>query len=91
LEKYQGWITIAIYFLLFVGIFYFFAVRPRKSQEKQHKALLESLKKGDKAVTIGGIKGTITRIKEDTVVMKVADNTEIEFLKRAIAYKTEDE
>ncbi len=91
MDKYQGWLTIAIYFLLFVGIFYFFAVMPRKKQEKKHNALLESLKKGDKVVTIGGIHGTISRIKDDTVIMKISENTEIELLKRAVAYRAEDD
>jgi preprotein translocase subunit YajC len=63
---------------------------PRKKEEKRHKNLLDELKKGDKVVSIGGINGVIARIKDETVVLKVSENTEVEFLKKAIAYKVED-
>jgi len=87
----QGsWLTIAIYFGGFLGIFYFLIIMPRKKQEKKHKATLASLKRGDRVVTIGGLRGEISKIKEDIVLIKINDSTEIEFLKNAIAYKVED-
>ncbi|MFY9322709.1 MAG: preprotein translocase subunit YajC [Syntrophomonadaceae bacterium] len=81
------WIQLAIWFLLFVGIFYVFIIMPRKKQEKKHQELVEALKRGDKVITIGGIKGEISKVKEETVMLKVGENTEIEMLKKAIAYK----
>jgi preprotein translocase subunit YajC len=60
---------------------------PRKKQEKKHQELVEALKRGDKVITIGGIKGEISKVKEETVMLKVSENTEIEMLKKAIAYK----
>jgi preprotein translocase subunit YajC len=63
---------------------------PRKKQEKKHKAVLESLKRGDKVVTIGGIRGVITKVKDDGIFVKTSEDTEIEFVKSAIAYKAED-
>jgi len=86
----QGWLTVAIYFGVFLLIFYVFIIMPRKKQEKTHDAVLESLKRGDKVVSIGGIRGEISKVKEDTVMVKVAENTEIEFLKKAISHKIED-
>ncbi|MDD3365585.1 MAG: preprotein translocase subunit YajC [Syntrophomonas sp.] len=87
----QGsWLTIAIYFGVFLGIFYFFIILPRKKQDKKHKELLANIKRGDLVVTIGGIRGEIAKIKEDTVLIKTNDSTEIEFIKNAIAYKVED-
>ena len=47
--------------LIFV-IFYFFLIRPQQKKVKEHKAMVESLKKGDKVVTSGGITGIITRV-----------------------------
>lgn len=47
--------------------------------------MLAALKKGDKVVTIGGIHGTITSVKENKIVLKVDDNTKIEFNRTAIA------
>ncbi len=87
----QSWITLAVYFGVFILIFYMFIILPRKKQEKKHGSLLESLKKGDKVVSIGGIKGEVSRIKEDSVVLKVDENTSIEFLKKAIAYRVGEE
>lgn len=84
------WMTIAIYFGLFLAIFYFFLILPRKKQEKKHKIMVEELKKGDRVVTIGGIRGEIGRVKEDTIMLKVADNMEIEMVKKAVAYKVEE-
>lgn len=83
-------LTLVIYFGAFIAIFYLFIIWPRKKQEKKHGELLSSLRKGDKVVTIGGVKGEIAKIKEDSVWIRVNDNTEIEFLKKAIAYKVED-
>lgn len=85
------WITMLLYFVIFIGIFYVFAIRPRKKQEKEHDQLMDTLKKGEKVTTIGGIKGVIARVKDDTVMLKVNDNTEIEFLKKAIAYRDGEE
>jgi preprotein translocase subunit YajC len=86
----QGWLMVAIYFGVFLLIFYLFIIMPRKKQEKKHDSILESLKRGDKIVTIGGIRGEISKVKEDSIVVKVSDNTEIEFVKKAISHKIED-
>ena len=86
----QSWMSMLIWLGVFILIFYVFLIMPRKKEEKRHKTLLEDLKKGDKVVTIGGINGVVAKIKDDTVTLKVNENTEMEFLKKAIAYKNED-
>ena len=86
----QGWMTVAIYFGVFLLIFYLFIIMPRKKQEKKHTTVLETLKRGDKVVTIGGVRGEVSKVKEDSVMVKVAENTEIEFVKQAISHKIED-
>jgi len=86
----QSWMSMLVWLGVFILIFYVFLIMPRKKEEKRHKTLLEELKKGDKVVSIGGINGVVAKIKDDTVVVKVNDDTEIEFLKKAIAYKNED-
>ena len=64
--------------LIFV-IFYFFLIRPQQKKVKEHKAMVESLKKGDKVVTSGGITGTISRvIDNDKVEVEIADNVTVE-------------
>ena len=60
--------------LIFV-IFYFLLIRPQQKKVKEHKAMVENLKKGDKVVTSGGITGTITRIVDnDKVEVEIADD-----------------
>jgi preprotein translocase subunit YajC len=86
----QSWMSMLVWLGVFILIFYVFLIMPRKKEEKRHKNLLEELKKGDKVVSIGGINGVVSKIKDDAVVLKVGENTEIEFLKKAIAYKVED-
>ena len=56
--------------LIFV-IFYFMLIRPQRKKDKEAKKMLESLKVGDRICTIGGIYGTISALKEDTVTLKV--------------------
>jgi preprotein translocase subunit YajC len=67
-------------------IFYFLVLRPQSKKRKDTKVYLESLKKGDKVVTIGGLHGVITAIREDasTVTLKVDDDTKIEIDKAAV-------
>ena len=67
--------------LIFV-IFYFFLIRPHQKKVKEHKAMVESLKKGDKVVTSGGITGTISRvIDNDKVEVEIADNVTVEVIR----------
>ena len=73
--------------ILFIAIFYFVLIRPQQKQTKQRKELVESLKVKDEVVTIGGVYGTIMKVKDTTVILKIADNVEVEILKTAIGYK----
>lgn len=72
---------IAIIFL----IFYFLMIRPQNKKQKETEKMIAALKKGDKIITIGGIHGLVSATKENTVIIKVDDNTKIEFLRSAIA------
>ncbi len=67
-------------------IFYFLVLRPQSKKRKETKVYLEGLKKGDRVVTIGGMHGVITAIREDsgTLTLKVDDDTKIEFDKAAV-------
>jgi len=78
-------VSTIITFVLIIAVFYFLMIRPQRKQEKEKKQLLTTMKKGDKVVTIGGIRGTIAIVKESTIVVKVDDNTRMEFSKSAIS------
>jgi preprotein translocase subunit YajC len=64
--------------ILIAGAMYFLMIAPQRKKQKEHQKLLASLKSGDEIVTTGGIFGTITNVKEDRFVVRVADNTKIE-------------
>ena len=74
--------------LLFVG-FWFLVIAPQRKRQKAHDQMLSELKTGDEIVTSGGIYGTITNVKDDRFVLRVADNTKIELGKSFVASKVE--
>ena len=86
LEFFQGQTGQAILPLLtMVVIFYFLLYRPQKKQQKQRQVLLNSLKKGQKVLTVGGIYGEIVSLTEDTLVLQVSEKVEMKFARTAIA------
>jgi preprotein translocase subunit YajC len=76
--------------LLFV-IMYLLLIRPQRKKQKEHDRLLGELRKGDKVVTTGGMFGTIFAIDDERnrVVLKIGDDTKMEFLKSSIAGRVE--
>jgi preprotein translocase, YajC subunit len=64
--------------ILIFAAMYFLMIAPQRKKQKQHEAMLKALTTGDEIVTSGGIYGTITNVKEDRFVVRVADNTKIE-------------
>jgi preprotein translocase subunit YajC len=74
----QQQVQSALPLLLMLGAFYFFLIAPQRKKQKEHERLLKELQSGDEIVTTGGIFGTITNVKEDRFVVRVADNTKLE-------------
>jgi preprotein translocase subunit YajC len=74
--------------IIMIGLFmiamYFFMIAPQRKKDKAHKAMLAALKNGDKVVTVGGIYGTVTAVKEDRIHIKVDESTRLEMLKTSI-------
>ncbi|MBP2663690.1 MAG: yajC: preprotein translocase, YajC subunit [Firmicutes bacterium] len=67
-------------------IFYFLLYRPQKKEQQRRKELLDSLKKGERIVTIGGLYGTITALSEKTVTIKIADKVEVDIARTAVSH-----
>jgi preprotein translocase subunit YajC len=86
-------IQLVVMGLIFAG-FYFMFIAPQKKKQKEHEKMLAKLESGDEVVTTGGIFGTITNVKEDRFVIRVADNTKIEvgkgFVQTVIKKPTEE-
>ena len=74
------WIMLALIFV----VMWFFMIRPQKKQQKELQNFRDSLKKGDKVVTIGGIYGTVTEIKEASVLIEVDNGVKIRVSKQAL-------
>lgn len=81
-----GWMSL-VPILLMIVIFYFLLIRPQQKKEKQRLAMINSIQKGDRVIAAGGIYGTVSSVKEEIVVLKIATNTNVEFTKSAIQSK----
>lgn len=76
-------VTLAM-FAGIILIFYFLIIRPQRKRQKATDSMLKGIQKNDKVVTIGGIRGTITSVKDETVIVKVDANTKMEFNRASI-------
>ena len=81
----QSMLITVLPFVLIIAIFYFFIIRPQNKKQKEAEQMRNAISKGDKVVTIGGIHGTVSSVKERTVIIKVEDGARIEFDRSAIA------
>ena len=72
-------------FILIAGIFYLLIIRPMRSRQKNLESLIASLKNGDKVITTGGVYGTIAGVRDNTFLLKVADQVKMEVAKNAVA------
>lgn len=76
--------------LYIVGLFallWFLMIRPQQQRQKKHQEMVRNLGVNDHIITAGGIYGTIVKVKEDSFIVKVADNVRIEVMKQAVSQK----
>ncbi|MDZ4712365.1 MAG: preprotein translocase subunit YajC [bacterium] len=71
-------------FLLIIVIFYFLILRPQQKRQKERAKLLESIKKGDKVITAGGLHGTVDGMDDKTLLINVGDNIKMKFERSAV-------
>ena len=74
------WIMLALIF----GVMWFFMIRPQRKQQKELQNFRDSLQRGDKVVTIGGIYGTVCEVRDDSVLIEVDNSVKIRVSKQAI-------
>ncbi len=83
----QGGLVGLLYPFILMGVlFYFMLLRPQQKQQKERKAMLDALKKGDKIVTVGGIFGELVAFKEDYVTLEVADKVQLKVSRSGISH-----
>ncbi len=75
--------------ILLFAVFYFLIIRPQQKQQKEHKAMLESLAKGDKIVTNGGLIAEIVKVEEDFIKIKLSDGVVAKLDRLYVARKIE--
>lgn len=73
------------FFILIFAIFYFLLIRPQQKKAKEHKQMVEGLKKGDEVVTQGGIVGKVIEVDEGFLTCEIADNVQVKLQAHAIA------
>jgi len=78
-----AWVQI-VPFLVMFAVFYLLLIRPQSKQRKERQLMIDSLKRGDKVVTQGGLIGTIVNITPETVELKINDETKAKFIRSAI-------
>lgn len=79
-----GLFQIILPFAVMMIMLYFLVIRPQKTQEKARQQMLDEIKVGDHVVSIGGVYGEITMVKEDYVKVKVADKMEIKLSRSGV-------
>ena len=79
-SQWSMWIMLALIFV----VMWFFMIRPQRKQQKELQNFRDSLKKGDKVVTVGGIYGTVDEIKEGSVLIVVDKDVKIRVSKNAL-------
>ena len=80
-----GGFSMLIMMAVIFAIFFFLIIRPQRKKQKEHQSLVQSLKGGERVVTSGGVFGTVDRVLEDRVEIKVDKNTRLQVLKTSIS------
>ena len=82
--------TSLVFMLLIIVVFYFFMIRPQVKRQKEQANFRNSLKKGDKVVTTGGIYGKITEVNDTTLIIEVASNVVLKVDKNSVVQDSSD-
>ena len=86
MAQFQGMIPLILMF----AIFYFLLIRPQQKKAKEHRALLDALKKGDQVVTAGGMHGKVTALDDQVVTLEIAPGVNVKVNKGYIATVKKD-
>lgn len=81
----MGIVGTVLYIVAIIAIIWLLIIRPQKKRQKEHDNLVKALSLGVEVVTIGGIHGEVSRIKDETIWIKVSNNVEIEIEKSSVA------
>ena len=71
--------------VLILGVFWFLIIRPQQKKQKAHVSMVDSLRKGDKVITSGGIFGTIVKVGDDRINLEIASKVQIQIERQQVA------
>jgi preprotein translocase subunit YajC len=71
-----------------LAIFYFLLIRPQQKRQKEMQKMIQALRKGDRVITASGLIGDVVGLKDDVVVLKIAENVKVEMLKSSVTAVT---
>ena len=84
----QSTLTLVLYFAVFFGVMYFIMIRPQQKQAKKRQELINGIRVRDEVITLGGLMGKITKVKDNSVMLQIADNVEVEVTKTGVTSVT---
>ena len=82
-----GLLDMAPMFIAFLAIFYFLVIRPQQKEQSEHQKLIASLQKGDKVVLRDGLLGVVHEVRQETLLITIAEGVRVEVEKTAIKAK----
>lgn len=82
-----GGLNVFVPIILMFAIFYFLLIRPQQKKAKEHQAMINALKKGDKIVSNGGLIGVISGLSDDTITMEIAPKVRVKITRGSVAGK----
>ena len=82
-----GGSSMLIMLVAIFAIFYFLMIRPESKRRKERQSMIDSLARGDKIVTIGGLHGEVQDVHDDKIVIRIAEDLKVEVAKTAISGK----
>ncbi|MFP4351725.1 MAG: preprotein translocase subunit YajC [Puniceicoccaceae bacterium] len=85
-----GGLTPILFFILLFAGMWFLIIAPQRKRQKQLEAMIKALQTGDRILTSGGIYGEITNVKDDRLVVKIAENVKVEIGRAFVASKIDD-
>lgn len=89
--SFQQMLPVIIFAVAMLVIWWYLIIRPARQKHAEHQETIDTVETGDKVTTVGGIRGTVTQVRDDAVNLKVAEDVVLTLDRRAVRHKQEEE